>query len=341
MFLAYNNGITAIARGIDVDSNKGETKLENEEGAYDSDFISTGIIRKIYDFQIVNGGQTTATIFNTKKADPKEVSLLGVYVMVKLIVIDEGGRDKITDISRYSNTQNKVKFADYSSNNSFNTEMEGLSRRTLIPNSNNEPIFWYYERVRGQYKIELNNKSLKSNQDAFKRMFDQHRKFDKELLAKIWLSWNGTPYTAVKGASECYEAFLATIDDGKYAPDENYYKQSVALLIMYKHLIGHAKAAEYGSAKAPVVAYTMAYLNFITLGNIDLLKIWDLQEIPESFAVALNNLCDRMKAELDVSAKAASMSMANNARRKNVYQEMINRDLGFNTDTIKEILSSN
>ena len=340
MFLAYNNGITAIARGIDVTSDKGETKLENEEGAFANDFISTGIIKKIYDFQIVNGGQTTATIFNTKKTEPKEVSLLGVYVMVKLIVIDEGSRDKITDISRYSNTQNKVKFADYSSNSSFNTELERLSRRTLIPNSDNEPIFWFYERVRGQYKIELNNRSLKSNKDAFKRMFDQHRKFDKELLAKVWLSWNGTPYTAVKGATECYEAFLATIDDGKYAPDENYFKQSVALLIMYKHLIGHAKAAEYGSAKAPVVAYTMAYLNFITLGDIDLLKIWELQIIPEGFALVLDNLCDRIKAELDVSAKAAGMSLANNSRRKNVYQELINRDLGFNTDTIKDLLSN-
>lgn len=339
MFLAYNNGITAIARGIDVDSNKGETKLENEEGAYDNDFISTGIIRKIYDFQIVNGGQTTATIFNAKKSEPKEVSLLGVYVMVKLIIIDEGGRDKITDISRYSNTQNKVKFADYSSNSTFNTEMERLSRRTLIPNSNNEPIFWFYERVRGQYKIELNNRTLKSDQDAFKRMFDQKRKFDKELLAKVWLCWNGAPYTAVNGASKCYEAFLASIDDGKYAPDENYYKQSVALLIIYKHLIEHSK--EYGIAKAPIVAYTMAYLNYITLGNIDLQKIWELQEVPEKVIVAIDNLCDRIKAEFEVNARSSNRSVLVAAKTKNAYQELTNKDLSFNTDAINEILSNN
>lgn len=70
-------------------------------------------------------------------------------------VVEQGLRNKITDISRYSNTQNKVKFADYSSNNSFNTEMERLSRRTIIPNSDNEPIFWFYERVRGQYDKAL------------------------------------------------------------------------------------------------------------------------------------------------------------------------------------------
>ena len=285
MFLAYNNGITAIARGIDVTPNKGETKLENEEGAANA-FISTGIINKIFDFQIVNGGQTTASIFTAKKLE-RDINLLGVYVIVKLIVLDNDSRNKITDISRYSNTQNKVKYADYSSNSSFNTEMERLSRRTLIPNPNNEPIFWFYERVRGQYKIELNNRSLKSNQDAFKRMFHPDRKFDKELLAKVWLSWNGAPYTTANGASKCYEAFLSTIDDGKYAPDENYYKQSVALLIIYKYLMNHAKIAGFGTAKAPATAYTMAYLNFITLGNIDLLRIWELQEIPESVGVIL------------------------------------------------------
>ena len=75
MFLAYNNGITAIARDIEVESNKDKTKLENEVGSAD-DFISTGIIKKIIDFQIVNGGQTTASIFNAKRTDKKEVNLL-------------------------------------------------------------------------------------------------------------------------------------------------------------------------------------------------------------------------------------------------------------------------
>ena len=74
-------------------------------------------MRKIYDFQIVNGGQTTASIFNAKKTDKKEVNLLGVYVMVKLIVIDDKKKDEITNISKFSNTQNKVKYADFSSNN--------------------------------------------------------------------------------------------------------------------------------------------------------------------------------------------------------------------------------
>ena len=157
----------------------------------------------------------------------------------------------------------------------------------------------------------------------------------------MWLSWNGTPNETVRGSSNCYSFFLATIDDGKFAPDENYFKQTVALLIIYNHLIDHAKMADYGSAKAPVAAYTMAYLNYITLGNIDLLKIWELQEIPESVSIALDILCDRIKAELDVIAHASSKSPVSIAKNRSVYPEIKNRDLGFDSANIKVIMNDN
>ena len=335
MFLAYNNGITAIASGIDLESNKDETKLENEAGST-NDFISTGIIRKIYDFQIVNGGQTTASIFNAKKTNPKEVNLLGVYVMVKLIILDEGDKDRITDISRYSNAQNKVKFADYSSNNRFNTEMERLSRRVLIPNEKNDPIYWFYERVRGQYKIELNKRSNKASQDSFRRMYNKDRIFDKEILAKLWMSWNGSPHDAVKGASTTYAAFLDTIDDGRYAPDETYFKHTIALLIIYNYLLEHAKEADYSNAKAPTAAYTMAYFNYITLGKIDLMKIWQLQEIPDEMKDFLNHLSDSIKEELEYQAVAEKKSVLSISKNSPVYPNIRKKDLGCDIDGIRQ-----
>ena len=338
MFLAYNNGITAIASGIELTPNKGETKVDNDVAEPTDDFISTGVIRKIFDFQIVNGGQTTASIFNAKKLEGKDINLLGVYVTVKLIVLDGDHRNEITNISRYSNTQNKVRFADYSSNNSFNTEMERLSRRTLIPNDNNEPMFWYFERVRGQFRIELNNMS-KTGQDAFKRIYSLNRKFDKELLAKLWLSWNGDPRMAVLGSSSCYEKFLNTIDDGKYAPDEVYFKQSVALLIIYKKLMERGLTADYGAAKAPTAAYTLAYLNYITLGNIDLMKIWQQQELPESVMPAINNLSDRIKALIDVYARTANKSVLSHSKNAQLFSNLKNEDLGFDANNISEIMS--
>lgn len=337
MFLAYNNGITAIATGIDVDSNKDETKLENEVGA-SNDFISTGIIKKIYDFQIVNGGQTTATIFNAKKTDKKEVNLLGVYVMVKLIVIDESKRDEITRISKYTNTQNKVKFADFSSNNSFNREMEHLSRTVLIPNDNNDPLYWFYERVRGQYKLEQNKRN-KAGQESFKKMYPSERRFDKEVVAKLWMSWYGTPHEAVKGSSTTYAAFLNVIDDGKFAPDETYYKHTVALLIIYKYLLKHGKDADYSNATAPAAAYSLAYLNYITLGNLDLMKIWQNQELPEKLMDFLDNLSDKVKDELEYYAVSDKKSVLSISKTKPIYPNIQKKDLGCDIETIRRFMS--
>ena len=337
MFLAYNNGITAIASGIDVESNKDETTLENEVGA-SNDFISTGIIKKIYNFQIVNGGQTTASIFTAKKTDKKEVNLLGVYVMVKLIIIDDNKKDEITRISKFTNSQNKVKFADFSSNNSFNRGMERLSRSIIIPNENNDPIYWFYERVRGQYKIEQNKRTTRAAQESFRKMYPIDRKFDKEVVAKLWMSWYGTPHEAVKGSSTTYAAFLNVIDDGMFSPDETYYKHTIALLIIYKYLIKHGKDADFSNATAPAAAYSLAYLNFVTLGKLDLIDIWQNQDIPEELKEFLDYLSDRVKEELDYYAVSDKKTVLSISKTKAIYPNIKKKDLGCDIEPIRHLL---
>lgn len=337
MFLAYNNGITAIASGIDVESNKDETTLENEVGA-SNDFISTGIIKKIYNFQIVNGGQTTASIFTAKKTDKKEVNLLGVYVMVKLIIIDDNKKDEITRISKFTNSQNKVKFADFSSNNSFNRGMERLSRSIIIPNENNDPIYWFYERVRGQYKIEQNKRTTRAAQESFRKMYPIDRKFDKEVVAKLWMSWYGTPHEAVKGSSTTYAAFLNVIDDGMFSPDETYYKHTIALLIIYKYLIKHGKDADFSNATAPAAAYSLAYLNFVTLGKLDLIDIWQNQDIPGELKEFLDYLSDRVKEELDYYAVSDKKTVLSISKTKAIYPNIKKKDLGCDIEPIRHLL---
>lgn len=85
----------------------------------------------------------------------------------------------------------------------------------------------------------------------------------------------------------------------------------------------------------------MAYLNFITLGSIDLQRIWDIQEVPETVTSALDNLCDRIKAELEASAQTVGKSLLSASKTKNLFLELKNKDLGFNTDNIREILNDN
>ena len=68
MFLAYNNGIAATADHIELD----------RTGHY---------IKSISNLQIVNGGQTTASIYYTAKKDKADIS--GIFVQAKVSVISD------------------------------------------------------------------------------------------------------------------------------------------------------------------------------------------------------------------------------------------------------------
>ena len=92
MFLAFNNGLSATAEAVTVEDLPGGGKG----------------LRSIRDLQIVNGGQTTASIYHAVKKDKADVSQL--FVQVKLTVLNDPTKMDIVVpyISRYANTQNKV-----------------------------------------------------------------------------------------------------------------------------------------------------------------------------------------------------------------------------------------
>lgn len=133
MFFAYNNGLTATAEQVQM----------NE---------SCGTIRSVTNFQIVNGGQTTASIFTAMKKHKADLSK--VYVQVKLTVVpSENVETVVPKISEYANTQNKVSAADFFSNHPFHLRIEEISRRLWAPSLQGglKETHWFYERARGQY----------------------------------------------------------------------------------------------------------------------------------------------------------------------------------------------
>ena len=85
--------------------------------------------------QIVNGGQTTASIFNAKNDRKSSIDLSKVYVQMKLSVIQSAEMmDEIVPrISTFANTQNKVQIADFSANDPFHRRIEELSRTIWAP----------------------------------------------------------------------------------------------------------------------------------------------------------------------------------------------------------------
>lgn len=70
MFFAYNNGVSATAMDVQLERTAGGTHIVGAR-----------------DFQIINGGQTTASLSNTRHKD--KADLEGIYVQMKLTEIDE------------------------------------------------------------------------------------------------------------------------------------------------------------------------------------------------------------------------------------------------------------
>lgn len=334
MFLAYNNGITALAKGIDSELVSDKTDVTDPESTASSQYISMGVLKKILDFRVINGGQTTAVIFNAKRLsnstndENKKVNLLGVYVQVKLIISDE--IEKISgNITLSSNFQNKVKYSDFSVSNEFNRTMEELSRNIVTPNANNEPTYWFYERLRGQYDELKKRISTKADKDYFDFQFPKTKKFSKEDVAKIWSSWNQSPYDAVKGASTTYASFMKSISERGFVPDETYYKKTVALLIIYKFLMSRPENKKYANGKATIVAYTLAMLEYLTMGQYDLLKVWRNQSLSDNSKKYFNILSDKIYNLFVGQAEKMNSTILSYGKTKGAYDFLKSQAFGM------------
>lgn len=340
MFLAYNNGITAIAAGVDTIYNGDKTEIDGEESGTVNDYISTGFFKAIKDFRIVNGGQTTASIFRAKNDDRKCVSLKGVYVAVKLIVLpeNENSQDVASNITRFSNSQSKIKYSDFSVSNPFNMKMEDLSRSVLAPTIDHSSKFWFFERLRGQYDFQLKQLG-KNDQALFKKRNPKECCFKKEELAKVWKSWNQEPFDAVKGEGTNYDMFITKVVKDGLIPDETYFKKSVALLIIYKHLLSRQENKMYGNKKASIICYAMAFLNHYTFNRLDLMTIWEQQSVGMELAAYLNRLCDSICAALTERAEMAGTTVLSYGKRKDTYENLLHSgELYANTDLIKNLI---
>ena len=278
MFLAYNNGIAATADDMDVDSN--------------------GYIRSISNFQIVNGGQTTASIYHTKKRDKADIS--DIYVQVKFSIVKK--KDEyvkiVSDISKYANTQNKVNNADFSANNPILVELEKVSRYVMTPITPERSIqtYWFFERARSQYKnIRLKEGFTQSRQKAFDLKYPKNQMFTKVELAKYINCFEEiyegnklviAPHIVVRGSEKNYAQFIAkNLPTSPRKINNIYFEDTIAKAILFKtadELYGtKRKGNNIGELKSVVVPYTLGLLNHMIGGKINLYKIWKNQKVSE------------------------------------------------------------
>ncbi len=270
MFIAYNNGLTVTAEKVTLSEDKSH-------------------LLSITNMQIVNGGQTTASLFTTRAQEGKD-KLKDVYVQVKLTVIPEDKVEVVVPlISEYANTQNKVSAADFFSNHPFHLRIQDLSRRLIAnPSSGNlRGTYWYYERTKGQYNNAM-ARLTKSEIGKFKLRNPKTQMFTKTDLAKFVLSWDKRPTDVSYGAQKCFAKFASEIGSSWEKKDtsynELYFKELVAKAIIFRYLDNEIKKqAWYGGFKANIVTFTIArFKEYLDSHNLtfNLQKLWDLQNLP-------------------------------------------------------------
>lgn len=277
MFFAYNNGIAATAESIEL--------AQTNEGLMITGFKS---------LQIVNGGQTTASLANAWENDTRLNSreqIKQIFVPMKVSVVSQkSAEDLIPNISRYANSQNKVSDADLASNHPFHRKIEELSRRIPAPTTGGAQFgkFWYYERANGQYRQET-YKVTESVKNKFESTHPKNQMFKKVDLAKYYNIYLQKPHVASAGAQKSFQKYsewmIKQWDKNADFVNDEFYRKVIALCILYKKSdVIVRKQDWYDSYKANIVAYTLALIfhkveKDFPESTIDLNKIWKEQDL--------------------------------------------------------------
>lgn len=281
-FFAYNNGITATAKSVEL--NEAQDR-----------------IIKIKNLRIVNGGQTTSSIYRTKLDLKKDVSNIFVQMKLSLVKGNNNYQEFVQNISRFANTQNKVNESDFFSNHEFHKEFSKYSKKIWAPPKANQQkkTRWFYERVRGEYLNDLAACGTPGKKNNFKQEAPKEQVIDKVFLAKSENVWSLNPVEVCKGAQYSFKTFAEDIikeyDKNNEMITETFFKNAIARVIIFKKLEKLISKSDWydGGYRAQVVAYTLSYIaNYLKVNNIffNFNIIWESQDICDDLEKVLKDL---------------------------------------------------
>ena len=296
-FMAYNNGIVLIVDELAI----GKTK----DGG-------PGILW-LKGMQIVNGGQTTASIYFTKKKNP-EIDLRYVRVPAKIIILNSGDlishEGLISDISKFANSQNSVKLSDLSANKPFHVEIERLALSVYCPGGVGR---WFYERAAGSYKLMLTRDGttpvrLKQIKDTI----PPARKINKTQLAKFLNTWEQKPYIVSLGEQKNFVIFMADFESQNGAealnlPDVQDYKKMIAKVILFKKAHGIVRPM-FQAFQGNVTIYLISLIANRFGERFALEKIWLNQDISLKLKQQLQFWASEVHEVLQISANGRMIS---------------------------------
>jgi len=288
-FFSYNNGISATAELIEIENNK---------------------ITKINDFQIVNGGQTSATIHYSRIKDG--FSLKEVFVAVKITELKKNKEYSsiVSKISQAANTQSAVSESDFFANDKMLVDIEKISKKNPIQTDDERNIFYYFERMKGQYNVSKLTSGSGKRQNIWEKSHPKLLMFDKIDIARWANMIQGLPHIAASGAQNQFKIFMNNKNFQREEINFSNYRNLVGFGLLFKRikkLCGTANGISYPSltidpttkSHAPVAMstaiYTASYIHEITKGQLD---YWGFYNYEYSLTKAVNSK-DRIDSDID------------------------------------------
>lgn len=290
-FMAYNNGISVTADEVRTAVVAGVTVITGFKG-----------------MQIVNGGQTTASIHRARKRDRLDLSR--VHVPAKITRLPpENVEEMVPQISRYANTQNVIQEADFSSNEPFHIALERLSKDVWAPG---ERTRWFYERSRGQYQTAL---SIEGTTEARARAFRERtppaNRISKTDLARFLNSWSRLPHIVSGGVQKNFIAYMRRMRDsrgGKWEPDEAFYRDAIAQSILFIAAQRIVRREGFPAYRINIVTYLISYLSHRTSGRLRLDLIWQRQSLSDGLETLLRIWSHGIDRQIQLSAAGRNVT---------------------------------
>jgi hypothetical protein len=316
-FMAYNNGVVIVVDELSLEKTRdGSTGLAWMKG-----------------IQIVNGGQTTASLFFSKRKF-KDINLEKVKVAAKIIVIknEEQTESLVSQISKYANSQNVVRQADLSSNKPFHIEFEKLADSCFCPDGTSK---WFYERSAGSYNVLL---SLKGTTPAklkkLKQDIPTSRKITKTDLAKFLFAWELKPELVSLGGQKNFIAFMEYVEESELQIDQDYFKAAIAKTLFFKDTQKICRKA-FEAFQGNIANYTVSIFAKMYLDKINFKMIWEKQGLSEELKIYITKLAHQVKAELENSAGEKMLSEW--AKKRQCWEELKNINFDKGPSSIPEL----
>lgn len=296
-FMAYNNGIVIVA----------------DEAGFGRTSAGEPGLAWLKGMQIVNGGQTTASLYFAKRKDAS-IDLGLVRVPAKVIVLPSADAVQeerlIAAISKFANTQNVVRASDLSANHPFHIEVEKLASSTYCPDGVGR---WFYERAAGSYNTMLAREgTTPAKLRNLREAVPPARRVTKTDLAKCLTAWDQAPDVVSMGAQKNFQRFMEALREqeereGPHLPDVSEYKRMVAKAIVFK--AAHKKAlASCRAFQGNVTAYVVALVASRLGPTMDLGRIWQQQGVSARLGEQIGVWCTEVSAVLLRTAGARMVS---------------------------------